>query len=355
MRCDRISGAGAPARGPACLPGGGNDRAEKGSAAILPHLTRREWAVAAGAAVLGGCGKTSAIEPSLVSIVRAPEYDGRIYQTVRGLLAEHQLQVRGRNVLLKPNLVEFEPQSAINTNPLLVHAVYEGFRALGAASVRIAEGPGHRRNTLDLADAAGYFGVVPRFEDVFVDLNLDDVRQVRPPHPISGLRKWYLPKTALGADLLVSIPKMKTHHWVGVTLSAKNLFGVMPGGVYGWPKNPLHWAGIDECIADLHGLFPRQFAIVDGIVGMEGNGPVQGAPKRVGVLVAGRDPVAVDATCCRIMAVDPLKIRYLLLAAGQESHIMERNIRQCGESIASVATPFRLIPEFRRIRLEKRG
>jgi uncharacterized protein (DUF362 family) len=75
----------------------------------------------------------------------------------------------------------------------------------------------------------------------------------------------------------------------------------------------------------------------------------------VGVLVAGRDPVAVDATCCRIMAVDPLKIRYLLLAAGQESHIMERNIRQCGESIASVATPFRLIPEFRRIRLEKRG
>jgi uncharacterized protein (DUF362 family) len=115
----------------------------------------------------------------------------------------------------------------------------------------------------------------------------------------------------------------------------------------------LHWAGIDECIADLHGLFPRQFAIVDGIVGMEGNGPVQGAPKRVGVLVAGRDPVAVDATCCRIMAVDPLKIRYLLLSAGQDSHIMERNIRQSGESIASVATPFRLIPEFQRIRLER--
>jgi uncharacterized protein (DUF362 family) len=316
-------------------------------------FTRRQWmSAAAGAAVLGGCGKTRPMRPSLVSIVRAPEYDQRLYQTVRCLLAEHGLQVRGRNVLLKPNLVEFEPASAINTHPLLVHAAYEGFRALGAASVRIAEGPGHRRNTLDLADAAGYFGIVPRFEDVFVDLNLDDVKRVRPAHQISGLRQWYLSRTALGADLLVSIPKMKTHHWAGVTLAAKNLFGVVPGGVYGWPKNPLHWAGIEECVADLHGLFPRQFAIVDGVVGMEGNGPIQGAPKRVGVLVAGRDPVAVDATCCRIMGIDPLKIRHLLLSAGLESHVAEGNIRQNGESIAAVTTPFELIPEFRRIRLE---
>ena len=310
---------------------------------------------AAGAAVLSGCGKTRIMEPSQVSIVRAPAYDASLYRTVRELLAAHRLDVRGRSVVLKPNLVEFEPQSAINTNPLLVHAVYEGFRELGAASVRIAEGPGHRRNTLDLAEAAGYFGTVPRFEDVFVDLNLDDVKRVSPAHQVSGLREWYLPHTALGADLLVSMPKMKTHHWVGVTLSAKNLFGVVPGGVYGWPKNPLHWAGIEESIADLHSLFPRQFAIVDGIVGMEGNGPIQGAPKPVGVLVAGRDPVAVDATCCRIMKIDPMKVRYLCLSAGVDANIAEGNIRQTGESIAAVETPFRLIQEFRHLRLESRG
>lgn len=308
---------------------------------------------AAGAAALGGCGKARPAAPAQVSIVRAPEYDASIYQTVRRLLEEHRLEVRGRNVLLKPNLVEFEPQSAINTHPLLVHAVYEGFRALGAASVRIAEGPGHRRNTLDLADAAGYFETVPRFEEVFVDLNLDDVARLRPTRQISGMRKWYLPKTALAADLLVSIPKMKTHHWVGATLSAKNLFGVVPGGVYGWPKNALHWAGIEESIADLHSFFPRQFAIVDGIVGMEGNGPIQGAAKRAEVLVAGSDPLAVDATCCRIMRIDPLKVRYLLLSAGLESRISEANIRQTGESIAAVAVPFALIPEFRGLRLEK--
>jgi uncharacterized protein (DUF362 family) len=317
--------------------------------------SRRDFiAATAAAATLTGCSASRPLQPSLVSIARAPEYDQRIYRTVRGLLAEYRLDVRGRNVLLKPNLVEFEPQSSINTHPILVHAIYEGFRELGA-NVRIAEGPGHRRNTLDLADAAGYFDVVPRFEDVFVDLNLDDVSRVRPARQISGLSEWYLPHAALSADLLVSIPKMKTHHWVGVTLAAKNLFGVVPGGVYGWPKNPLHWAGIEESIADLHNLFPRQFAIVDGIVGMEGNGPIQGSRKPMGVLVAGRDPVAVDATCCRIMRIDPLKVRYLQLATGAGSHVMERNIRQLGESIAAVAAPFALIPEFRHIRLEGRS
>jgi len=318
-------------------------------------LTRREWlALSTGALCLSGCGKEVPVVPSTVSIVRAPAYDQSIYDTMRRLLAEHQVDVRGRRVLLKPNLVEFEPGSSINTNPLLVHAAFEAFRAMGASSVRIAEGPGHRRNTLDLADAAGYFRIVPGFEDLFIDLNLDDVTRIRPTRQFSRLEKLYLPNTALGTDLLVSMAKMKTHHWTGATLSMKNLFGTVPSGVYGWPKNVLHWAGIEECIADLHAAFPRQFAFVDGIVGMEGNGPIQGVPKRAGVLVAGSDPVSVDATCCRIMQIDPYKIGYLRLASGEvEAHLTEQNIRQIGESIASVTTPFELPPDLPGLRLER--
>lgn len=308
----------------------------------------------AGALCLTACSKDHApIVPSTVSIVRAPAYDQTIYDLMRRVLAEHRLDVRGRSVVLKPNLVEFEPESSINTNPILVHAAFEAFRAMGASSVRIAEGPGHRRNTLDLADAAGYFKIVPGFEDLFVDLNLDDVTRIYPRQQFSRLEKVYLPHTALGADLLVSMAKMKTHHWTGATLSMKNLFGTVPSGIYGWPKNVLHWAGIDECIADLHAAFPRQFAIVDGIVGMEGNGPIQGVAKRVGVLVAGRDPVAVDATCCRIMQIDPDKIGYLTMASGAGSNLAEKDIQQIGESIAAVATPFELLPGLRGLRLTK--
>ncbi|HXA50009.1 MAG TPA: DUF362 domain-containing protein [Candidatus Acidoferrum sp.] len=323
------------------------------------NVTRREWLAAAGtvaAASLIGCGTTAEqrpITPSRVSIVKAPAYDQTVYDVMRRLVAEHAGDVRGRNVVLKPNLVEFEPGSSINTHPILVHAAFEAFHALGAASVRIAEGPGHRRNTLDLADAAGYFKIVPGFEDRFTDLNLDEVTRVHPARQFSRIKKLYLPNTALGADLLVSMAKMKTHHWVGATLSMKNLFGVVPSGIYGWPKNVLHWAGIDESIADLHFAFPRHMAIVDGIVGMEGNGPIQGKPKPVGVLVVGRDPVAVDSTCCRIMKIDPSRIQYLRLAAGGEGSIPEQNIQQIAESVASVATPFELIREFANLRLEK--
>ena len=319
-------------------------------------LTRREvLSLAAGAAVLAGCGtkERRPVVPARVAILRAPAYDQSVYDTMRRLLRGQVGEVRGRHIVLKPNLVEFEPLSSINTNPLVVHAAYEAFRELGAATVRIAEGPGHRRNTLDLADAAGYFKIIPGFEDIFVDLNVDEVTRVRPARQFSRMKKLYLPNTALGADLLVSMAKMKTHHWVGATLSMKNLFGVVPGGIYGWPKNVLHWAGIPECIADLHMAFPRQFAIVDGIVGMEGNGPIQGVPKHAGVLVAGRDPVAVDATCCRIMRIDPLKIGYLQLVSGSSyARLAERSIEQTGEPIATVATAFELIPEFQRVRLE---
>jgi uncharacterized protein (DUF362 family) len=317
-------------------------------------LTRRDLLTAvAGAAVLSGCARAPRVTAiSEVSIARVAAYDQSVYDTMRRLLREHLGDVRGMNIVLKPNLVEFARANCINTNPIVVHAAYEAFRAMGAATVRIAEGPGHRRNTLDLADSAGYFKIVPRFEDNFVDLNVDDVTRVRPAAQFSRIKKLYLPNIALRADLLVSMAKMKTHHWVGATLSMKNLFGVVPGAIYGWPKNVLHWAGIHESIADLHAAFPRQFAIVDGIVGMEGNGPIQGSPKHAGVLVAGKDPVAVDATCCRIMRIDPSQIAYLRLAIDADrERILERNIRQTGDSIASVATPFELIPEFSRFRL----
>jgi uncharacterized protein (DUF362 family) len=315
-------------------------------------MTRRDFVTSAAALGLAGCNRTrTPRSASQVLVTRASSYSQDIYGTMRRVLAEHKLQVRGRRVVLKPNLVEFEPESAINTHPMLVHATLEAFRELGA-SVAIAEGPGHRRGTLDLADAAGYFETVPGFEDLFTDLNVDEVSRVAVPRPASRLNSLYLPHTVLASDLLVSMPKMKTHHWAGATLSMKNLFGIVPGGVYGWPKNVLHWAGIHQSIADLHSLFPRHFAIVDGIVGMDGNGPIQGKPKAAGVIVSGHDAVAVDATCCRIMQIEPARIEYLTLAGGLEG-IAEQNIRQIGEKPDSVETRFELIMELRELRRQK--
>ncbi len=299
-----------------------------------------------------GCSKRS-VQGGLarrVSIVRAPSYGHDLTDIIVRILADHRVAVAGKRILLKPNLVEFSADAPINTNPILVSAVLDAFYSLGAASVRIAEGPGHRRMTLDMAEAAGFFSSISKFEDIFTDLNTDDVQRVVLSNPRSTLKELYLPDTVFDCDLLVSLPKMKTHHWAGATLSMKNLFGVVPGSVYGWPKNVLHWAGIDESIVDLQRLFPKQFAIVDGIEAMQGNGPILGYSKHMGLIVAGDHPPSVDATCCQIMGINPAKVRYLTLFR-ETSPWHWQNIRQIGESIATVHSPFALHPDLQHFRL----
>lgn len=325
-------------------------------------INRRQWMLcsttaAAVAAASTACstlqrnGGPAIPNPARVSILRHAAYDQNLFAAIRRLILDYKLDVKGKKVVLKPNMVEFDAGTTINTNPLFVHAVLEAFRSLDAASVTIAEGPGHRRITMDLAEEAGYFRQIPGFDGLFTDLNLDATSERAIVKPVSSLKSLHLPQTALGADLLVSLPKLKTHHWVGATLSMKNLFGLVPGGVYGWPKNVLHWAGISESIADLYHLFPNTFAIVDGIDGMEGNGPIQGTPKHAGVIVAGTNMISVDATCCRIMGIDPQRIDYFEFA--DKRRIAENAMVQTGETVDSVRTDFALLPQFAHMRLAK--
>ncbi len=183
----------------------------------------------------------------------------------------------------------------------------------------------------------------------FCDLNLDDVSRVALPTHASKLTELFLPKTVLGVDFLVSMPKLKTHHWAGVTLSLKNMFGIVPGACYGWPKNVLHWAGIDRSILDINAAARPDFAIIDGVIGMEGNGPIQGTPKPAGVLLFGDDPVAVDATACRVMGLLPEAVPYLARAGTLLGHVENAKIQQLGETWESVRTSFAVLPNFRHL------
>ncbi len=289
---------------------------------------------------------------SNVAVLKASTYEQELLDVLdRGLREawpEAPTFVRDKTVLLKPNLVEFDSQTCINTDPRLVLAVRELFLKLGAKEVWVGEGPGHRRDTWDLAEQAGYRKIFPGFDDRFVDLNLDEVRPVAAYDQSMQL---FLPRTVLDADLVVSVAKMKTHHWAGATLSMKNFFGIVPGAIYGWPKNLLHYQGIDRSIVELNRIVRHSFAIVDGIVAMEGNGPIQGTPVQSGVVVMGRDVAAVDATCARLMKLDPLKISYLRAAQNLGLAITEQGIDQRGESLPALARPFAVIEDFAGLRL----
>jgi uncharacterized protein (DUF362 family) len=321
-------------------------------------MTRRKFVGFSAAAVAGTYAGMKLQKPpkvpdgpagtSAVAIIRARSYSDDLVSRMLEGIRECGLDVRGKRVLLKPNLVEFDAATVINTDAAVIAAALEVFHRLGAREVKIGEGPGHRRDTLDLADDARYRASVPKFDSIFTDLNRDDVSPVR---GFAGESQFYFPNTVLGADLIVSLAKMKTHHWAGATLSMKNFFGVVPGSVYGWPKNKLHYLGISESIVALNRQFgSKAFAIVDGVIGMEGNGPIQGTPKPAGVLVMGRDLVAVDATCARVMGIDPEKMDYLRLAADL-GHVHIGRIEQRGETIASVRTNFALLDEYKSLRL----
>ncbi|MFQ5529699.1 MAG: DUF362 domain-containing protein [Gemmatimonadota bacterium] len=313
---------------------------------------------AAAASLLPGCRDepsgprwhaAAVVKPQRSAVaVLSGSYETDLGDVIRRGIELMELDVRGLSVVVKPNFVEFDPDGVINTHPAVVHGTIEALRRLGAASVVVAEGAGHRRDTEYLLRETGIGLALRDTRTRFTDLNHDSVHATELRARYTSLGSLYLPETVLGADLLISLPKLKTHHWAGVTLSMKNMFGIVPGSHYGWPKNVLHWAGIKESILDINSTLTslRRFAIVDGIVGMEGNGPIQGEPRPVGALVFGADPVAVDATGCRLMRIDPTRIDYIAEAAGFLGNLELDRIDQRGEPIGDLAQDFAVIDPF---------
>lgn len=291
---------------------------------------------------------------SSVFIARGQRYDDSLIRTIRdGLTATglNPAAVAGRRVLLKPNLVEpTRDAPQVTTHPAMIGATAEVFRGWGA-EVRVGEGPGHVR---DIELALAESGVQEQLDDLrleFVDLNHDDTGWRSNAGGASRLPGFHFPRAVLEADLIVSLPKLKTHHWVGATVSMKNLYGVLPGLKYGWPKNVLHHAGIPQTVYDINATLPKTIAVVDAIDCMEGDGPILGALKPMGLVLIGASPAAVDATACRIMGLDPARIDYLRLAGGRLGPIDDAHIEQRGETWRSTASPFRLLdkPHLRKL------
>jgi uncharacterized protein (DUF362 family) len=286
-----------------------------------------------------------------VAVLRAERYSGDLEGLVVDGLRLVKADVRGRSVVLKPNFVEFLDDHPINTQPALVVAAADALRKLGARSVVVAEGPGHRRDTEAVAEQAGLFEALDDAGLSFVDLNEAPVVRVPLRSRYTGLPELWVPRLLHEADLVVSMPKLKTHHWAGITCSMKNFFGVVPGAVYGWPKNLLHIRGIDASILDLVATVRPALTIVDAIVGMEGDGPIMGTARPVGFLAMGRDLPAVDATCARVIGIDPEEVVYLDAAGHFLGNVRERRIEQRGENPARYRTEFALIESMQGIRL----
>ncbi|MFW5746583.1 MAG: DUF362 domain-containing protein [Nanoarchaeota archaeon] len=202
-----------------------------------------------------------------------------------------------KNVLLKPNLLRPEhPEKAVTTHPEVVRAMIKIVRAHGG---RVSVGDSPAVSTAqNVAKKCGILQVCQEHDVPFVDLKTPSTRN-----------GFHVAKELERFDLIVNLPKIKTHILTGMTCAAKNLYGCMPGKFKG-AGHLMHPSdlGFAELVVRFAQHINPVLTVVDGIVGMEGNGPGNGTPRDVGVIVASTDAFAADEIVRRIIDLDVKEI-----------------------------------------------
>lgn len=273
------------------------------------------------------------------------------YTVTREALIDWDLSAaKGKRVLLKPNAGRVaRPGSGIVTNPSVLAAAIDAFVEVGA-EVIVAESPIAGVDTHEALAVSGMAAVAREREVALLDMDARAAVKTSLPDGVA-IRSLMLCPELREADLVVSIPVMKTHMHTGVTLSVKN----MKGCLWRRSKVKLHMlrpvAGssekpIDIAIADMSWALRPHFAIVDGTVGLEGLGPSAGSPKQLGCVVAGADALAVDATACALMGIDARSVPHLRIAAERQYGIIDLDrIDISPANWRDFISPFALPPE----------
>ncbi|MFA6109105.1 MAG: DUF362 domain-containing protein [Candidatus Latescibacterota bacterium] len=286
-----------------------------------------------------------------------------------------------RWVVIKPNIVEVSQRGSGDITDsyvvwALVRMVHE---AAPAARITIAEGaggwisPGHPEvakvfwtQVVDGFEATGYRDILQDSTLVgaqidIVDLNFDE--SVERPVPGGGNARdqYFIPRTVLDCDVFIDVPVLKVTNSIGFTGAMKNLVGICPGRRYGWAKNagnpPGIGAGIphtdmvfDEMIVDLTTLGRVNLAVVDATVGMERGltASAGGSPVRLNAIIAGADPVAVDAVAVQVAGMNPADFEFLTLAQRRGLGTADpARIALTGQPLAEVKRRFEKKPDER--------
>ena len=267
-----------------------------------------------------------------VAIVKGEDPISMSQQAFTLINAADVLHVDDR-VLIKPNcVVPKAPSTGVTTDARVVDGVIECVKACGVSQITIAEGgnPGTERafaitGLQEVADRQG----VP-----LININADDAVHVEIP-TAHALKQVRVSRTVLESTCIVNVPKLKIHHMTQVTLSIKNLMGVIVGN-----RGAIMHTHIDAKLVDLASIVRPTLNIIDGLVGAEMD-ETHGRPVPMGVVIAGTDLVAVDTVGAAVMGVDPTTVRHLQLAAAQGLGIGElAKIEVIGEAIHAVAKQF---------------
>jgi uncharacterized protein (DUF362 family)/ferredoxin len=243
--------------------------------------------------------------------IYAAEYD-RIDEAVERAFDAYAPPVKGRTVVVKPNILgAVGPERHVNTHPSLVRAVVAALERRAAGRIIVGDNSGMRAygSNEETARVAGIFEAAGRH---FVNFGASSVAvPVRSP----VTKQLVFSKEILEADVLIGLPKMKTHVATGITGAVKNTYGHLVGG----EKSRLHREApgpedFARAVVDVYEVRPPDFAILDAVWAMEGQGPSGGRPRRVGRVLASADAVALDSVMAAMMGLEPRRIPMLRIA-----------------------------------------
>lgn len=242
------------------------------------------------------------------------------------------LSVR-KPILIKPNYLNSRhPSTGITTDSRVIEGIVKFLKAQGISDLIIGEGSGFA-DTFEAFKVAGVHAVAERWGLRLVDLNRDEFVEVHPPDPLS-LKKTKVAKTTLDCTI-ISVPKLKLHRIATVTLSLKNMMGALAS------KGSMHNGSLSRNIVDLASVLTPRISVVDGIIAGEGH-ESSGNPVEMDLVIAGTDPVAVDAVGAAVMGISPMDVKHLVLA--QEKGLGTCSLDQItlvGEPLAKVRRVFR--------------
>jgi uncharacterized protein (DUF362 family)/Pyruvate/2-oxoacid:ferredoxin oxidoreductase delta subunit len=280
---------------------------------------------------------------STVSIIKCPSYDEEeVLQALRksiDLIGGIENFVRkGNRVLLKPNLLYGKaPERAVTTHPSIIKGMIQMVREAGGIPF-IGDSPSIGSSTR-AAEKAGIKKVADEMECPLVDFD----RPIHPPKEGKFFKQLEIDRTVFESDVIINLPKWKTHGMMLLTLGVKNLFGCVPG-----PKKAL-WhlkAGEDrkafaQMLVDLYQVIQPSLTILDGVLGMDGNGPNSGHPIALGLILASRDPLSLDQIVCDVLGIP--RDSLLTNRVAFERGLGNDGIEVIGERVEEVRIPrFRL-------------
>jgi len=239
-----------------------------------------------------------------VSVVKCDSYDEKlVLEKVTYALDLIGFKIKkGSNVLLKPNVLSAKsPNEAITTHPSIVNAICRILKEKNCKiSIGDSSGIGAFGGTRKAFKKTGIEEIAKRYNAELIPFEESEIVYTE----INGkiLKRIHVSKSVLDAELIINMPKLKTHTLIGYTGAVKNMFGIIPGG----KKSDYHricgnQATFADLLVDIYNFRKPDLNIMDGIIGMEGNGPAAGKIKKTGVIIAGRSGIALDFVAAKII------------------------------------------------------